>query len=67
VLGALYGSPNDGLVGTCSSHLGKVIRDDYKMNHLDEINQMFAIHHLFETDPKTLYRQHANRLKNQGL
>lgn len=66
-LGALYGSPNDGLVGTCSSHLGKVIRDDYKMNHLDEINQLFGIHHLFETDPKTLYRQHANRLKNQGL
>ena len=67
ILGALYGSPNDGLVGTCSSHLGKVIRDDYKMNHLDEVNQMFGIHHLFETDPKTLYRQHANRLKNQGL
>lgn len=65
--GALYGSPNDGAVGVCSTHLGKVIRDDYKMNHQDLVNQTFGIHHLFETDPKTLYRQHANRLKRQGL
>lgn len=65
--GLAYGGPSDGVVGVCSSHLGKVIRDDYKMNHLDEINQMFGIHHLFETDPKTLYRQHANRLQLQGL
>jgi triacylglycerol lipase len=65
--GWAYNGPSDGMVGVCSTHLGKVIRDDYKMNHLDEINQMFGIHHLFETDPKTLYRQHANRLKLQGL
>lgn len=67
VLGLAFDSPNDGLVGTCSTHLGKVIRDDYKMNHLDEINGLLGIHHLFETDPVTLYRQHANRLKQQGL
>jgi triacylglycerol lipase len=65
--GWAYNGPSDGMVGVCSTHLGKVIRTDYKMNHLDEINQMFGIHHLFETDPKTLYRQHANRLKLQGL
>ncbi|ELK8309457.1 triacylglycerol lipase [Vibrio vulnificus] len=64
---AFAGEANDGLVGTCSTHLGKVIRDDYKMNHLDEINGLLGIHHLFETDPVTLYRQHANRLKLQGL
>lgn len=67
VLGLAFDGPSDGLVGTCSAHLGKVIRDDYKMNHLDEINGLLGIHHLFETDPVTLYRQHANRLKLQGL
>ena len=65
--GAAFSEPNDGLVSACSSHLGKVIRDDYKMNHVDEINHTFGIHHLFETDPKTLYRQHANRLQLQCL
>ncbi|NOI81729.1 triacylglycerol lipase [Vibrio tubiashii] len=67
ILGWAFDEPNDGLVGACSTHLGKVIRDDYKMNHLDEINGLLGIHHLFETDPVTLYRQHANRLKQQGL
>ncbi|USD34017.1 esterase/lipase family protein [Vibrio coralliilyticus] len=67
ILGLAFDEPNDGLVGACSTHLGQVIRDDYKMNHLDEINGLLGIHHLFETDPVTLYRQHANRLKLQGL
>ncbi|KJR24914.1 MULTISPECIES: triacylglycerol lipase [Vibrio] len=67
ILGLAFSEPSDGLVSTCSAHLGKVIRDDYKMNHLDEINGLLGIHHLFETDPVTLYRQHANRLKLQGL
>lgn len=63
-----FGSENnDGLVGTCDSHLGQVIRDDYRMNHLDEVNQVLGLHHLFETDPITTYRNHANRLKNAGL
>ena len=62
-----YSEPNDGLVGRCSSHLGVVLRDDYKMNHLDEVNQVLGVHALFSTDPKTPYRAHANRLKNLGL
>jgi triacylglycerol lipase len=63
-----FGSENnDGLVGTCSSHLGQVIRDDYAMNHLDEVNLLFGFHHLFSTDPITTYRNHANRLKKAGL
>ncbi|HZX52838.1 triacylglycerol lipase [Pseudomonas sp. XK-1] len=61
------GEDNDGLVGRCSSHMGKVIRDNYRMNHLDEVNQTFGLTSLFETDPVTVYRQHANRLKNDGL
>ncbi|MFS1419202.1 lipase family alpha/beta hydrolase [Vibrio splendidus] len=67
ILGLAFNEHNDGLVGACSAHLGKVIGDDYKMNHLDEINGLLGIHHLFETDPVTLYRQHANRLKLAGL
>lgn len=63
----LYSVPNDGLVGVCASHFGDVIRDDYRMNHLDEVNQMLGLTALFETDPRTLYRNHANRLKNAGL
>lgn len=67
VLGLVFGEPNDGLVSSCSSHLGYVIKDNYRMNHADEINQTFGIHHIFETDPVTVFRQQANRLKNLGL
>lgn len=61
------GVESDGLVGRCSSHLGMVIRDNYKMNHLDEVNQMLGLRSLSEVDPKSLYRQQANRLKLAGL
>ncbi|MGW8392134.1 esterase/lipase family protein [Pseudoduganella sp. HUAS MS19] len=64
---AFGGAKNDGLVASCSTHLGRVIRDDYWMNHLDEVNQMVGITHLFETSPVTLFRQHANRLQGMGL
>ncbi|MDK2779115.1 MAG: triacylglycerol lipase [Pseudomonadota bacterium] len=58
---------NDGFVGACAAHLGMVIRDDFRMNHLDEINQFLGMHDLTETDPLTVFRTHANRLKNVGL
>lgn len=64
---AFGGAKNDGLVSSCSSHLGKVIRDDYAMNHLDEINQFVGIVNLFETSPVTVFRQQANRLQGLGL
>jgi triacylglycerol lipase len=64
---AFGGEKNDGLVTACSSHLGMVIRDDYAMNHADEINQTAGLVNLFETNPVSLYRQHANRLKGLGL
>lgn len=63
----VYEEKNDGLVGQCSSHLGDVIRDDYKMNHLDEVNQLFGLTALFSTSPKSAFRSQANRLKNAGL
>lgn len=64
---AFGGAKNDGLVASCSTHLGKVIRDDYAMNHMDEVNQTVGLINIFETNPVTIYRQHANRLKNMGL
>lgn len=62
-----FDGKNDGLVSSCSSHLGRVIRDDYALNHGDEINQLVGITNLFETSPVTLYRQQANRLQSLGL
>jgi triacylglycerol lipase len=63
----IYKESNDGLVGKCSSHFGTVLRDDYTMNHLDEVNQLFGLTALFATNPKTVFRTQANRLKNDGL
>lgn len=65
--GLVIPEANDGLVGRCSSHLGQVIRDNYNMNHLDEVNQLLGLVSLFETDPKAVFRQQANRLKSAGL
>lgn len=66
-IGLLISGPNDGLVPQCSNHLGTVIRDNYNMNHLDTVNQVLGLVSIFETNPKTTYRQHANRLKLAGL
>jgi len=65
-LSLVFGEANDGLVSACSSRLGKHL-GDYRQNHLDEVNQMLGLRDWFSTDPVTLYRQHANRLKQQGL
>lgn len=62
-----WGEASDGVVGRCSNRFGTVIRDNYNMNHGDLINQVLGIHSVFETDPKTIYRQQANRLKNASL
>ena len=58
---------NDGVTGRCSSHFGKVLKDNYMMNHLDVTNQILGLVSLFETSPKSLYQNQANRLKNLGL
>jgi len=67
LLGQAFSEPSDGLVGRCSSHLGLVLRDDFKMNHANEINQILGLVSPFEVSPITLYRQQANRLKLAGL
>lgn len=58
---------NDGVTGKCSSHFGKVLKDNYFMNHLDVTNQIFGAVSLFETNPKTLFQSHASRLKSLSL
>jgi len=58
---------NDGVTGVCANHFGQVINDRYFMNHLDINNQVFGLVSWFETNPKTLFRNHATRLKNAGL
>ena len=61
------GAENDGLVERCSMHLGDNIRDDYTLNHLDQINGLFGIRGLFTSSPLPIYEAHARRLKNAGL
>lgn len=66
ITGLAFGSEkNDGLVGVCSTYLGSVLGDTYNMNHVDAINHLFGLRGW--TDPVSLYRQHANRLKNKGV
>lgn len=67
ITGLAFNESNDGLVSSCSSHLGYVLKDNYKMNHLDEVNQTFGIHHLFETDPVSVFVRQGNLLKQLGL
>jgi triacylglycerol lipase len=64
---AFAGQASDGLVGQCSNHFGVVLRDNYSWNHGDEINQLFGLRGLFSSDPKSVFRDQANRLKQAGL
>ena len=66
IMSLVFGEANDGLVSACSSRLGKHL-GDYRQNHLDEVNQVVGLRDWFSVDPVTLYRQQANRLKQQGL
>lgn len=65
--GLLINGASDGLVPVCSAHFGKTIRDNYSWNHFDEVNLVLGLRGLFSQDPVQIYREHANRLKNQGL
>lgn len=58
---------SDGMVPKCSNHLGTVLRDNYAQNHGDEVNQVMGLVNVFAASPVTIYRDHANRLKNLGM
>lgn len=62
----LMDEKSDGVFGRCSSHWGNTIRDDLRLNHLDEANHLFGITSP-RLNPISLYLQQANRLKNLGL
>ena len=62
-----HSEDNDGVVGRCKSHMGQVIRDDYTLNHLDEVNWTFGLRGVGTSDPLAIYVQHVQRLKNSGL
>ncbi len=61
------GEPNDGITGVCSNHFGRVLRDNYIMNHIDINNHVLGLVSLLDTNPKTVFKNHANRLKQLGL
>lgn len=67
ITGAVFGDDNDGAAGRCASHLGKVVKDNFSWNHVDEINQMFGIVGWGAANPLSVYRSHVNRLKKKGL
>ncbi|CAA0101229.1 Triacylglycerol lipase [BD1-7 clade bacterium] len=58
---------SDGTMNRCATHLGKVIRDDYFLNHTDLSNQALGLRHPTSTNPLNIYRAHANRMKTDGL
>ncbi|MCG8311617.1 MAG: triacylglycerol lipase [Pseudomonadales bacterium] len=62
----LNNQKSDGLVSRCVTHLGSIIRDDFKMNHLDPMNWVFGLTSS-KARPIAIHRAHANRLKNAGL
>lgn len=57
---------SDGMVGRFSSHLGRVIADDYPLDHLDIVNQTFGLVGK-GVDPLRLFVEHAQRLADAGL
>lgn len=61
------GESNDGLVSACSSRLGYVVRDNYRMNHLDSANQLLGLTAWGQPNPTSIYRDQVNRLKNAGM
>ncbi|MFT3856140.1 MAG: triacylglycerol lipase [Aquabacterium sp.] len=61
------GMANDGLVPVCATHWGKVLRDDFPWNHLDETNQVLGAIGKDAPDPVAFYVQQATRLKALGL
>lgn len=67
---AFNGQLGDGVIQRCSTHWGKVIRDDYFLNHADLINHTLGLgvgSNLFTPNVPEIYRTHANRLKGAGL
>jgi len=59
--GLFRDSANDTIVPRCSTHLGKVIRDNYPLSHTGLVNRGSQT-----VDVVAIYRKHANFLKAEG-
>ena len=60
--GIFKDNANDTIVPRCSTHLGRIIRDNYKLTHTGLVNRGGA-----DSDSiLAIYRKHANFLKSQG-
>ncbi|ANI31787.1 alpha/beta hydrolase [Yersinia entomophaga] len=57
---------NDGMVGRFSMHLGKVIRSNYSMDHMDAVNQTAGVVPV-HLDPVKMFVDHAAFLKSKSL
>lgn len=57
----------DGFVDRCASHFGQIVRSDYDLDHVDQINQTFGMRRATSTNPLVIYRVIANKLKTENL
>lgn len=58
---------SDSMMEPCKTHFGKVLRDDYPLNHMDLVNSVMGIRDYSQVNPLSIYLAHTNRLKNEGL
>ena len=65
VLGQLHGAQNDGLVSVCCVEI-RANRWASTLKPPRQVNQLLSFVDVFSVNPKTLYRQHANRLQAAG-
>lgn len=64
---AALNDDDDGVVPRCSTHFGVIIADNYSLNHMDLVNQTLGMTPLLSSNPITLFRNQASRLKTAGL
>lgn len=65
--GSVIPGESDGMVPKCNQNLGMVIRNDFQHNHLDAMNWTVGLRKAGSTNPLTIYRTQANRLKLAGF
>ncbi|RFA29252.1 hypothetical protein CAI21_10860 [Alkalilimnicola ehrlichii] len=64
---AFSNEENDGLAPACGQQLGKTVGTYKRLNHFDQVNQVAGLTSLFGANPIRIWRDHANRLKQDGL
>lgn len=67
IMGSTRTAASDAVVEQCDAYFGRVLKNNYNWNHLDETNMLFGQRDWFSEDPRAVIRDHAVRLKNAGL